>query len=244
MCPIHFDDNLQYSQQTTCNVRTHLHGSQHQAFKVSTSQSFVADSISSLPSTPSHDQVSMSSPHAQQWENARQNELNSCRANAVWSEPMHLPPGHKSANLGFIYALKDSGNPKIPQRFKARLVFRNHKFATQSTWQDSFSPVVDKTSLRLFFTTAARKNLFMRQVDVVTSYLNASMSAEVHIKLPKICGDDPSMVRRLYKALYGHLKARRLWNRDFVGFTSDEGFNATSRDECLFFRPKPYFLLI
>ena len=66
MCPIHFDDNLQYSQQTTCNVRTHSHGSQHQAFKVSTSQSFVADSISSLPSTPSNDQESMSSPQAQQ----------------------------------------------------------------------------------------------------------------------------------------------------------------------------------
>ena len=115
MCPIHFDDNLQYSQQTTCNVRTHSHGSQHQAFKVSTSQSFVADSISSLPSTPSNDQESMSSPHAQQWESARQDELNSCRANAVWSEPMHLPPGHRSVNLGFIYALKDSGNPKIPQ---------------------------------------------------------------------------------------------------------------------------------
>ena len=84
----------------------------------------------------------------------------------------------------------------------------------------------------------------MRQADVVTAYLNATMPDEVYIKLPKICGDDPSMVRRLYKALYGHLKARRLWNRDFVGFTSDEGFNATSRDKCLFFRPKPYFLLI
>ena len=84
----------------------------------------------------------------------------------------------------------------------------------------------------------------MRQADVVTAYLNADMPDEVYIKLPKICGDDPSMVRRLYKALYGHLKARQLWNRDFVGFTSDEGFNATSRDECLFFRPKPYFLLI
>ena len=25
MCPIHFDDNLQYSQQTTCDVCTHSH---------------------------------------------------------------------------------------------------------------------------------------------------------------------------------------------------------------------------
>ena len=81
--------------------------------------------------------------------------------------------GHRSVNLGFIYALKV--NPKIPPRFKARLVFRNHKFATSSTWEDSFSPVVDKTTLRLFFTMAARKKLFMRQADVVTAYLNAEI---------------------------------------------------------------------
>ena len=73
---------------------------------------------------------------------------------------MHLPPGHKAVNLGFIYALKPSANPKIPPRFKARLVFRYHKFATTSTWEDSFSPVVAKTTLRLFFTMDARKNLF------------------------------------------------------------------------------------
>ena len=156
------------------------------------------------------------------------------------------PPGHTSVNLGFIYALKDSINPKIPQRFKARLVFRNHKFATSLTWEDSFSPVVDKTTLRSFFTMAACKNLFMRQADVVTAYLNAEMPDEVYIKLPKNCGDDQNMVRRLYKALYGHPTAGKLWNTDFVGFTGDEGFTATSRDRCLFFRPnyKPYFLLV
>ena len=74
------------------------------------------------------------------------------------------------ANLGFIYALKNSADPKIPPRLKASLT-------TTSTWEDSlnFSPVVDKTTLRLFFTMAARKNLFMRQADVVTAYFNADM---------------------------------------------------------------------
>ena len=125
-----------------------------------------------------------------------------------------------------------------------RLVFRNHKFATTSTWEDSFSPVVDKTTLRLVFTMAAIKNLFMTQADVVTAYLNADMPAEVYIKLPRICGDDATMVRRLQKALYGHPKAGQLWNKEFVGFSRDEGFTATSRDRCLFFCPKPYFLLV
>ena len=81
----------------------------------------------------------------------------------------------------------------------------------------------------------------MRQGDVVTAYLNTDMQDEVYIKLPKICGDDPNLVRRLQNALYGHPKAGQLWNRDFVGFTCDEGFAATSRDRCLFFRPNHIF---
>ena len=81
----------------------------------------------------------------------------------------------------------------------------------------------------------------MRQADVVTAYLNADMPDEVYIKLPKICGDDPDMVRHLQKALYDHPKAGKLWNNGFVGFTHDEGFTATLQDRCLFFCRKPYF---
>ena len=73
---------------------------------------------------------------------------------------MHLPPGHKAVNAGFVYAIK-GGDGNTPLRYKARLVFKNHKFATNSTGEESFSPVVDKTTLRLFFTMVAKKQLFL-----------------------------------------------------------------------------------
>ena len=69
------------------------------------------------------------------------------------------------------------------------------------------------------------------------------MPDEVYVRLPSICGDQPGYVRRLYKALYGHPKAGNLWNCDFVTFARIEGFQPTARDKCLFFRPRPYFLL-
>ena len=86
----------------------------------------------------------MNSPSAYLWEAERQEELNSCKTNAVWSKPMQLPPGHKAVNLGFVYAVKHSGDANLPTRYKARIVFKNHKFATFSTWEGSFSPVIDK----------------------------------------------------------------------------------------------------
>ena len=125
--------------------------------------------------------------------------------------------------LGFIYNIKRSGEDILP-RYKARLVYKNHPFVNSSTWDQVFALVVDKATLQIFFTISGREKLFIRQVDVVTAYLNAAMDEEVFIKLLNICGDDSSQVRQFFKALYGNPKAGQLWNNKFVGFMKNEGF--------------------
>ena len=81
---------------------------------------------------PSNDVESLHSPQADKWEIAGQEELQSCKVNGVWSKPMLLPEGHKAVHLGFVYALKHSVGKDSPLRYKARIVFKNHKFATSS----------------------------------------------------------------------------------------------------------------
>ena len=120
------------------------------------------------------------------------------------------------------------------QGHKARLVYRNHPFVNSSTWDQVFAPVVDKATLRIFFTISGREKLYIRQADVVTAYLNAAMDEEVFIKLLKICSDDSSQVRQLLKALYGHPKAGQLWNNKIVGFMKNEGFIQSVQDKCFF----------
>ena len=100
--------------------------------------------------------------------------------------------------------------------YKARLVYKNHPFINTSTWDEVFSPVVNKDTIRLFFTIVGRQRMFLKQGDVVTTYLNADMDEPVYIKLPKICGDEEGFVCALWKALYGHPKAGQLWNNTFV----------------------------
>ena len=112
---------------------------------------------------------------------------------------MLLPKGLKAVNLGFVYTLKHGAGKDSPVRYKARIVFKNHKFATSSTWEESFSPVVDKTTIRLFFRMVGRRQLFLRQADVVTAYSNSTMPDEVCVCLPSICGDQPGYVQRLFK---------------------------------------------
>ena len=64
-----------------------------------------------------------------------------------------------------------------------------------------------------------------KQTDEVTAYLNAhiSIDKEVYVRLPEICGDDGALVRQLYKAMYGHPKAGKLWNRVVIKFLIGKG---------------------
>ena len=89
-----------------------------------------------------------------------------------------------------------------------------------------------------------RKNLFLRQADAITAYLNTEMPDEVYIKLPSICGDDADMVRHILRALYGHPKAGQLWNVDFVQFMVSEGLVQCPRDKCLFIHPILFLLVL
>ena len=112
-----------------------------------------------------------------------------------------------SLTLASYRKTKLNSNGEV-ERYKARLVFKNHKFSTPTkTWDEVFSPVVDKSTLRIFLSFAAQRKYFIRQIDIVTAFLNAPMSDTCYIKLPKVCGDPPDLVRQLFKALYGHVEA-------------------------------------
>ena len=144
---------------------------------------------------------------AEQWELARNVELQVCAKNDTWGELIQVPPGKKVVNLGFIYNIKASADGAVP-RYKARLVYPNHPFINDSSWEQVFSPVVNKDMLRLFLTIVGKHRLFLRQADVVTAYLNAHIDEEVYVRLPEICGEDRSLVRQLFRALFGHPKRR------------------------------------
>ena len=80
---------------------------------------FSVDTCSSMPSVPTTDGEAIHLPQATQWKQDTQNELSSCTNNNVWSELMHLPPSHKSAKLGFIYAIESSSDVAFPIRYQA-----------------------------------------------------------------------------------------------------------------------------
>ena len=121
---------------------------------------FIAHEGYEQHTVPRNDERSMNTPDAEQWALARAEELSSCQANSTWGELIRLPAGKKFVHLGFIYAIKKSAEGSST-RFKARLVHRNHPFVDSASWDKVFAPVIDKSSLCIFFTLAARNKYFI-----------------------------------------------------------------------------------
>ena len=98
------------------------------------------------------------------------------------------------------------------ERIRARLLYVNNKFTSeQSSWEELFAPVVDKTSIRLFLTTCAMHHKHLQHLDVVSAYLHAELKGKPwYISL---WGDDKEVVRQLYKAMNGVDNAAQLWNK-------------------------------
>ena len=70
------------------------------------------------------------------------------------------------------------------------------------------------------------------------------MTDTCYIKLPTVCGDPPGLVRRLFKALYGHVEAPKLWNQEWSSVMRDLGFVQSKRDPCLWMHTGKSIILV
>ena len=142
------------------------------------------------PSDPLTDQQADASPDKEYWVAARAEELSAHLLNGTYSEPIELPRGQQFTNTGFIYKFKTklNSNGEV-KRYKARLVFKNHRFSNPTkTWDEVFSPVVDKSTLRIFLSFAAQRKYFIRQIDIVTAFLNAPLPDICYVKTESMWG--------------------------------------------------------
>jgi hypothetical protein len=109
---------------------------------------------------------------------------------------------------------------------------------------DTYSPVVDKTVIRMFLAETARRRWHLEKADISNAYINAEMRDEVYVKLPKHFFNEPGKVRRLLKALYGHPKAGKYWYKTLSEFLSVIEMKQSTKEPCLFFSKDGNIMLV
>ena len=143
----------------------------------------------------------------------------------------------------WVYQLKqDTDNNK--DFFKSRYVGKGYSQVEGRDYHESYSPVVNFTTIRIALTIAAERNYAIRQFDVKTAFLNANLEEEVYMEMPEGF-EIPGMVIKLEKCVYGLKQASRGWFLHITDILEKNGFESSKNDVCLFIhREKEIYLLL
>ncbi|KAI5312513.1 hypothetical protein L3X38_041686 [Prunus dulcis] len=169
-----------------------------------------------------------------EWQQAMIEEIQALQTQGTWDL---VPPPFDNNIVGcrWIYKIKRHADGRIA-RYKARLVAQGFSQEQGIDFDETFSPVVRHTTVRLILSLAASHRWCLRQLDVKKAFLHGDLQEEVYMKQPLGFIDDhyPDYVCRLRKSLYGLKQAPRAWNAKFTGYLPALGFVSSHSDPSLF----------
>ena len=129
------------------------------------------------------------------------------------------PP--KTCETRIVLAVKENGE------LKARLVAKGFRQRPGENYFQTFSPVVDRTSVHTILNIAAIKGLPLYSLDVSQAFLQAPIDEDVYIKYE-------GEIYKLKKALYGTKQASRMWNMELTKTLLSYGLQQCKTDPCVF----------
>ncbi|GFY30700.1 copia protein [Trichonephila clavipes] len=147
---------------------------------------------------------------ASKWHDAMDKEINVMKERKVWDLVDH-PDNIKILENRWVYTIKYDENNKIV-RYKARLVARGNTQLRGESFDVVFSPVINFTIVRLFFTICVCLWKWTHiQVDITNAYLYANLDTVIYMKQPTGYEIDNNKVCKLRKAIYGLHQSGRQW---------------------------------
>lgn len=184
--------------------------------------------------TPRNLTEAMATPEWPEWKAAIEKELADLQANGTW-EVVRAPAGANMISSKWVFRIKFNNRGEL-ERFKARLVARGFTQRYGIDFDQTYSPVLKITSLRLLVALAALWKRRLRQGDVPNAYVKAPLDRPILMKPPKGTPVANGTAWLLLKSLYGLKQSGLLWNREMNAFLLSLGFTRSKMDPCLYFR--------
>ncbi|GJS10156.1 putative RNA-directed DNA polymerase [Tanacetum coccineum] len=141
------------------------------------------------------------------WVNAMNEEMNALYENKTW-DITDLPLNRKPIGCKWVYRIKYKSNGEV-ERYKARLVAKGFGQKEGIDYEETFSPVVKMTTVRLYM-----------------------------VPPPGFFNSNETKVCKLKKSLYGLKQAPRQWNHKLTEALFEGGFVQSKNDHSLFIKNK------
>lgn len=174
----------------------------------------------------------LSSPHADQWKKAMQEEYESLIKNETWSLA-DMPSGKRVLPCKWVFKTKTNEKGEII-RYKARLVIKGYAQRKGSDYDEVYAPVVRYTSVRYLFALAAKYDLEMIQMDAISAFLQGDIDTEIYMAQPEQY-EENSQVCLLNKSIYGLKQASRQWNLKLNSTLLKIGLTRSKIDPCVYY---------
>ncbi|GJP87088.1 hypothetical protein CLOP_g17058 [Closterium sp. NIES-67] len=132
---------------------------------------------------PKTREEALNGPNGEKWKASEDEEFGSLIENETW-DLCDLPPGKKAITSKMIYRHKYGPEGELT-RYKSRLVARGFQQTKGKDYDEVFAPVGKGTTLRVLLAIAALLGWKIRQMDIVTAFLNGIILEEVYMKQPE-----------------------------------------------------------
>lgn len=158
------------------------------------------------PDYPTYHQA-MLSPYSDQWQESMVKEINTLKKMDTWTVVTRKSVKDKGRKvLPTTWAFRVKRKPDgTPIKFKSRWCVRGDKMIYGEDYWESFSPVVQWSSVRLLLIMSIVHGLHTRQVDYVNAFAQATLDKDVYVEPPQgFCHlNEVDCVLKLNKSLYG-----------------------------------------
>ena len=196
--------------------------------------------------TPKNLREALASPDVSMWNEAIASEIKSLVSNKTFKV---IPrKGLRVHTLGtkWVFKIKHDKYGNVA-RYKARCTALGNLQREGVDYDETYSPVVRHSSLRLLLSIAAQRNMPVHQMDVDTAFLYGEFSNDdppVYLTLPYNYPIPPELqhysrdqlVCKVEKGLYGLKQSPRLWNKSIDATMQKHGFRRFASDPCLYVR--------
>lgn len=165
---------------------------------------------------------------AREWQQAIEEEKNSLFENETWELTNSEDTKNKNIlSSRWIFKIKEDG------QHKARLVVRGCEQIHLIDYEDTFSPVISDSVIRLLFAICGNLNYKMKKFDIKTAFLYGNINEDIYMKIPEGF-DDEGKICKLKKSLYGLKQAPLQWNIKFTEFLKQKGLVQLKTERCVF----------
>lgn len=176
-------------------------------------------------------QEALSNPDKDKWIEAMEEELQAFRDNDAWEPVDNLPSDKTLVKCKWVFKRKVNSDNSV--RYRARLVAKGFTQKPGIDYEETFSPVVKHSTLKLLFALSVQLNLNVSHLDVKTAFLNGYLKEDIYMTQPDIYCDKKKIVK-LKKAIYGLKQSSRSWYERVEQCLCGMGFNKCKLEPCVF----------